>query len=64
LIVFQIKKQLQKEWQIVFIVAACVYLVGTLVFAVFGNSTLQAWAVHQQKQVQGQSDAEKKSTGF
>ncbi len=47
-----------------FIVAACVYLVGTLVFAVFGNSTLQPWAVHQQKQVQGQSDAEKKSTGF
>lgn len=39
------QNQSQKEWQIVFIVAAAVYFVGAVVFAIFGNSDLQSWAV-------------------
>ena len=38
-------KQTQKEWQIVFIVAAGIYFIGAVVFAIFGNSNLQTWAV-------------------
>lgn len=39
------KNQTQKEWQIVFIVAAGIYFIGAVVFAIFGNSNLQTWAV-------------------
>lgn len=44
---FMTKNQTQKEWQVVFIVAAGVYLVGTVVFLIFGNSDLQSWAYYK-----------------
>lgn len=52
---YMTKNQLQKEWQIVFIVAAVVYFVGTLVFAVFGNSNIQPWAVYHKPAVRKDS---------
>lgn len=42
------KNQTQKEWQIVFLIAAGVYLIGAIVFALFGNSNIQKWAVSKE----------------
>lgn len=45
LIVTFVLKQTQREWSYVFIICAVVYLIGTLVFCIFCQSTLQNWAV-------------------
>ncbi len=32
------KNRLQSEWQVVFILSCCIYIVGALIFLVFGQS--------------------------
>lgn len=41
--------QTQKEWQIVFLISAVVYLVGFLVYTVLGDAELEHWAQIKKK---------------
>jgi hypothetical protein len=38
------KNQLQSEWQIVFIISACIYFVGTFFDLLFLDANVQSWA--------------------
>ncbi|CAF0884868.1 unnamed protein product [Brachionus calyciflorus] len=42
---FITKNRTQAEWQIVFIICACIYCVGALVYWIFCESEIQPWAV-------------------
>jgi hypothetical protein len=37
-------KQKQEEWRIVFIITACVYLIGAIVLFIFTSGKVEPWA--------------------
>ena len=41
---FEIHKQLQSEWKVVFFIGAAIYFVGGVTFNFFAKSDLQSWA--------------------
>jgi hypothetical protein len=43
--VYMIFKRKAEEWQIVFLITAGVYLVGAIVFLIFGSANLQTWVL-------------------
>ncbi|XP_076450040.1 putative transporter slc-17.2 isoform X2 [Babylonia areolata] len=38
------RNQTQEQWRIVFFISAAIYLVGTVIFLLFGSGELQSWA--------------------
>lgn len=63
--IFLPQKQTRAEWQIVFYVAAAIYTVGAIFYAVFASGVLQPWATEKYTetlQVQDDTLLEDRST--
>ena len=39
------KSQTQQSWQIVFVIAACIYLIGILTLLFFSKAEIEPWAI-------------------
>ena len=42
-----LQRQTRSEWQIVFYVAAAIYLFGAIFYVIFASGVLQPWAMKQ-----------------